>query len=139
MAYITGIGAIFFRSANPQALCAWYRDVLGLDIENWGGAEMHNSRHADDDEPPATIWKPLQAQSLSFHGSAREFMLTLTVDDLDDMITQIQAKGVTVLGRDDKSPNGRFAWILDPEGTKIELWEVKVKFWSRSSPHPERV
>lgn len=124
MARITGIGGIFFKSADPKALAAWYRDVLGLAVEDWGGALL---AHDAPGHPPHAVWSPFAADTKYFAPSTREFMINFAVDDLDAMLARIEAKGATILARDDSDPNGRFAWLLDPDGTKIELWEGKGK------------
>lgn len=119
---ITGVGGIFFRSPNPKALMAWYRDVLGLKVEDWGGVVMSYDapRH-----PPAVTVTAFTQTSAMMAPSRREFMINFAVDDLDAFLTRITARGVTVLKRDDSDPYGKFAWILDPDGTKIELYEPK--------------
>jgi catechol 2,3-dioxygenase-like lactoylglutathione lyase family enzyme len=122
MARITGIGGVFFKARDPKALSAWYRDVLGLSVEDWGGVMFQ----ASADGPPMTLFVPFEASSNHFDPSTREFMINFTVDDLDALLAMLQTKGIAPLKRDDESdPNGRFAWILDPEGSKIELWEPK--------------
>jgi predicted enzyme related to lactoylglutathione lyase len=121
MARINGIGGIFFKSRDPKALAAWYRDVLGLAVENWGGAMFPREAAG-----PYQVWTPFAADSTHFAPSGREFMVNLAVDDLDGVLARVEAKGVAVLGRDD-GEYGRFAWILDPDGTKIELWQPNTE------------
>ena len=120
--HITGIGGVFIKSPNPKALAAWYRDVLGLPLEAWGGAILHYDAPG---HPPVATWNAFPQSTDYMAPSKREVMLDFAVDDLDAIVVRLKAKGVTVLDRDDKEPNGRFAWILDPDGTKIELWEPK--------------
>ncbi len=120
--HVTGIGGIFVKSKNPAALAAWYRDVLGLTLEPWGGAIL---RYDAPLHPPALAWTALPEGSKYMLPSSRDFMLDFAVDDLDTIITRLRAKGVKILKRDDADPSGRFAWILDPDGTKIELWQPK--------------
>jgi catechol 2,3-dioxygenase-like lactoylglutathione lyase family enzyme len=119
---ITGVGGVFFKSKDPKALAAWYRDVLGLKVEDWGGAAL---RYDTPQHPPVLVWSPFPQTSGYMAPSTREFMIDFAVDDLDAYVAMLVGKGVTILKRDDKDPNGRFAWILDPDGTKIELWEPK--------------
>ncbi len=120
--HITGIGGIFFKSKDPKALAAWYRDVLGLKLEPWGGAVL---RYDVPDHPPSAAWNAF-AQSTDYMApSTREFMVDFAVDDLDAFLARIQARGVTVLKRSQDDVAGRFAWIVDPDGTKIELWQPK--------------
>lgn len=121
MARITGLGGVFFKSPNPKALEAWYRDVLGFELQDWGGALL---RYDTPGHPEFVVWTPFKADTKHFEPSTREFMLNFAVDDLDGMVKQLEAKGVAILGRQDED-YGRFAWIMDPDGMKIELWEAK--------------
>jgi predicted enzyme related to lactoylglutathione lyase len=120
---ITGVGGVFFKAKDPKALAAWYRDVLGLPLESWGGAAL---RYDAPQHPPALIWSTFPASTDYFAPSTGAFMINYAVDDLEALLTRLSAKGVAVLKRVDDDPNGRFAWILDPEGNKIELWEPKA-------------
>jgi catechol 2,3-dioxygenase-like lactoylglutathione lyase family enzyme len=122
--HVTGIGGVFIKSKDPKALAAWYRDVLGVSVEPWGGAMFSNDAPG---HPPVTVWTVLPSAGAYMAPSDREFMLDLAVDDLDAIVTRLKAKGVVILKRSDGDANGRFAWILDPDGTKIELWQPKPK------------
>lgn len=119
---ITGVGGIFLRSRDPKALTAWYRDVLGIEMQPWGGAML---LYDAPGHPPVVVLNIFPANTTYMDPSTREFMLDFAVDDLDAFLRRIEAKGVKVLKRDDSDANGKFAWILDPDGTKIELWEPK--------------
>lgn len=119
---ITGVGGVFFKSKDPKALAAWYRDVLGLPVESWGGAAL---RYDAPGHPPVLVWNAFPQTTDYMAPSTREFMVNFAVDDMDAFLARLKAKGVAILKRDDKDPNGKFAWILDPEGTKIELWQPK--------------
>jgi catechol 2,3-dioxygenase-like lactoylglutathione lyase family enzyme len=121
---ITGVGGIFLRSKDPKALASWYRDVLGLAVEPWGGAML---RYDAPGHPPTLVWSPFPQSTKYMDPSTREFMIDFAVDDMDAFLARLQAKGVPVLKRDDSDPTGRFAWIMDPDGTKIELWQPKPK------------
>jgi catechol 2,3-dioxygenase-like lactoylglutathione lyase family enzyme len=120
--HITGIGGIFVKSKNPKALAAWYREVLGLKLEVWGGAKLS---YAAPQHPDVAVWAALPEADDYMAPSTREFMVNFAVDDLDAIVAKLTAKGVKILKRDDQDPNGKFAWILDPDGTKIELREPK--------------
>lgn len=119
---ITGIGGIFFKSKDPKALMAWYRDVLGIKLEAWGGAAL---AYDAPQHPPAVIVNAFSQKTRYMDPSTREFMIDFAVDDLDAFIDRLKAKGVSILARDDSDPSGSFAWIVDPDGTKIELWAPK--------------
>ena len=118
MGRVTGVGGIFFRSRDPKALSAWYREVLGLQVEDWGGALFRPEAGSK------IVWSPFAHDSKYFEPSSREFMINFAVEDLDGLLARLEGKGVPILGRDGDD-NGRFAWIADPDGTKIELWEPK--------------
>ncbi|WP_267225513.1 VOC family protein [Dyella silvae] len=120
--HITGVGGVFFKAKDPKALAAWYRDVLGMPVEAWGGAAL---RYDAPKHPPALAWNAFPASTKYFAPSESGWMINYTVDDMDALLARLRSKGVTVLKRDDSDPNGRFAWIVDPEGNKVELWEPK--------------
>lgn len=119
--HITGVGGIFFKAKDPKALAAWYRDVLGMPLEVWGGAKL---RYDAPNHPPALIWNAFPATTNYFAPSTSEFMINYAIDDMDAFLARLGTKGVAILKRADDA-NGRFAWVLDPEGNKIELWEPK--------------
>jgi predicted enzyme related to lactoylglutathione lyase len=118
--HITGVGGIFVRSPNPKALAAWYRDVLGITLEPWGGAALRTDAPL---HPPVVTWTAFPQTTDYMAPSPRDFMVDFAVDDLNAMLTKLAAKGVKVLGRSDAGASGKFAWIMDPDGTKIELWQ----------------
>jgi predicted enzyme related to lactoylglutathione lyase len=120
--HVIGVGGVFFKAKDPKALAAWYRDVLGMPIEAWGGAAL---RYDAPKHPPVVAWNAFPASTSYFAPSTSAFMINYAVDDMDALLTRLRAKGVAILKRDDSDPNGRFAWIQDPEGNKIELWEPK--------------
>ncbi|HEY5072541.1 MAG TPA: VOC family protein [Caulobacteraceae bacterium] len=121
---ITGVGGVFFRSKDPKALAAWYRDVLGLTLQPWGGATL---RYDAPGRPPFVVWNPVPQSTGYLAPSTREFMIDFAVDDLDAFLRRLKARGVVVMKRDDSDPSGSFAWIMDPDGTKIELWQPRTK------------
>jgi predicted enzyme related to lactoylglutathione lyase len=116
MAKVLGIGGVFFKAVDPKALGEWYARVLGVQLQDWGGAMF----------PPAnrghSVWGPFAADTTYFDPSPHAFMINLMVDDIDGVLAKAKAEGVEPVGRDDQ-PYGRFAWILDPAGIKVELWE----------------
>ena len=120
--HVTGVGGVFIKAQDRKALVAWYRDVLGLPIQPWGGAVLHTDapRH-----PPVVAWTAMAASSSYFAPSASPYMIDYAVDDMDAFVARLAAKGVAIIKRVDDDPSGRFAWIMDPEGNKIELWEPK--------------
>lgn len=117
---ITGVGGVFFKSKDPKKLMAWYRDVLGMKVEAWGGIML---RYDGPQHPPVLALNVFKDESDYLEPSRREFMLNFAVDDLKAFIARLQAKKVAILKYDDRDSSGKFAWIVDPDGTKIELWE----------------
>lgn len=120
---ITGVGGIFVASPDPKALAAWYRDVLGISLAPWGGAALHYDAPG---HPPVVTWNALRVGSGYLAPSKRDFMIDFAVDDLDAVVARLKAKGVVILKQEDSDASGKFAWILDPDGTKIELWQPKA-------------
>lgn len=133
MARVTGIGGVFFKSrADHQALAGWYARHLGLKLEPWGGAILRwPEDHADDHG--LTVWNLADADSEWFAPSRSSFMINYRVDDLDELLSQLRRDGVEIVGEPETHENGRFAWILDPDGNKLELWEPKA--W-KDAPSP---
>ena len=121
--HVTGIGGVFVRSKDPKALAQWYRDVLGLDVKSWGGAALPSDAPG---HPPKVSWTAFPEADDYISPSTREFMINFAVDDMDAILARLTLKGVPILKRDDNDAFGRFAWILDPDGTKIELWQPKT-------------
>ena len=119
---VTGVGGVFVKSKDPKALAQWYREVLGLDVASWGGAALPFDAPG---HPPKVSWTAFPDTSDYMSPSTREFMINFAVDDMDAILARVAAKGVPILKRDDHDPFGRFAWIQDPDGTKIELWQPK--------------
>jgi catechol 2,3-dioxygenase-like lactoylglutathione lyase family enzyme len=118
MAKVLGLGGIFFKAADGDALSDWYRRVLGFEIQDgWGGAMWPHPQQG------FTLWSPFKADTTYFEPSAQPFMINLIVDDLDGLLAKAKGAGVEPLGREDGDANGRFAWLMDPAGVKIELWQ----------------
>jgi predicted enzyme related to lactoylglutathione lyase len=123
MARITGVGGVFFKSRNdPAALAAWYQKHLGMPVESWGGAVL---KWPDDQasDKGLTVWTVAEKGSQWFSPSDSAFMINYRVDDLEALLAQLRADGVTVVSGPESHENGKFAWIMDPEGNKVELWE----------------
>ena len=119
---VVGVGGVFFKAKDPKMLAAWYHEVLGMPVEAWGGAAL---RYDTPNHPPVLTWSAFSASTTYFAPSTSAFMINYAVDNMDALLARLHAKNVAILQQDDKDPNGRFAWILDPEGNKIELWEPK--------------
>lgn len=122
MEKVTGIGGIFFKSSDPKALSEWYKEHLGFDVSNWGGATFTWGGEGDDAKG-MTLWTPFKADTKYFEPSTAPFMLNYRVRDLDAMLAQLRAAGVQVDEKVDDSEYGRFGWGMDPDGNRFELWQ----------------
>jgi catechol 2,3-dioxygenase-like lactoylglutathione lyase family enzyme len=123
MAKVTGIGGVFFKSRGDRAaLAEWYRKHLGIELAEWGGAVL-NWQDDPAEDGGLTVWHLADSDSQWFSPSTSSFMINYRVDDLAEMLEQLRAGGVEIVGGPDAHENGKFAWIMDPDGNKVELWE----------------
>ena len=122
MKRVTGIGGILFKARDPKALGEWYRRHLGMNLEDWGGVAF---RWGDGEPSGAgtTIWSPFAADTDYFAPSTAPFMVNFRVDDLHALLAALKAEGCEVQDRVEESEYGKFGWVLDPEGNKVELWQ----------------
>jgi predicted enzyme related to lactoylglutathione lyase len=123
MRRVTGIGGIFFKAKDAPALQAWYKRHLGIDVQEWGGTAF---TWTDAEGKPAagtTIWSIGSAQGDHFAPSTATFMVNYRVDDLHALVKVLRDEGCNVLEKIDESEYGKFAWVIDPEGNKVELWQ----------------
>jgi catechol 2,3-dioxygenase-like lactoylglutathione lyase family enzyme len=120
---VHGIGGVFFKARDPAALSQWYREHLGFDVQEWGGAQFPWQRQDRAGEPAYTVWCPFAHDTKYFEPSHKDFMLNLRVDDLDAMLDKLRAQGVRVFDRREQTEQGRFGYAMDPEGLLLELWE----------------
>jgi predicted enzyme related to lactoylglutathione lyase len=124
MKRVTGIGGVFFKSENPEAIKTWYANHLGIAADQYGA--MFWSR--DDENPEqriSTAWSPFDANTAYFAPSQKQWMINYRVENLEALLDVLRQEGVTVVGAVEEYDYGKFGWILDPEGNKIELWEPK--------------
>lgn len=119
---VTGIGGIFFKCQNPEDLKSWYSAHLGLQTDSHG--TLFEFRKADKPEEKAYLqWAPFTADTDYFEPSKKEFMINYRVENIEDLVVELKANGVTVLDEIESYEYGKFVHILDPENNKIELWE----------------
>ncbi len=127
MARVTGVGGVFFKSrGDDRELAAWYAEHLGLQLEDFGGAVLKWQEDPLEDGG-LTVWHVAEQDTQWFSPSGASFMINYRVDDLDGLLHQLRASGVEIIGGPDTHENGRFAWIMDPDGNKLELWEPKPR------------
>jgi predicted enzyme related to lactoylglutathione lyase len=123
MKRVTGIGGVFFKSKNPKALSEWYRLHLGVDVQDWGGAVFQWSTPEKPEPNGMTVWNVFDASSKYFDPSTAPFMVNYRVEDLHAVIAALRAEGCAVDAKTEESEFGKFGWVADPDGNRIELWE----------------
>lgn len=126
MAKVTGIGGVFFlANGDDKELLLWYQRCFGMEAEVFGGSVLKwADDHAEDEG--VTVWHVGERESDWFGPSKARFMINYRVDDMDGMLKRLKDEKVEILKGPESHENGRFAWLLDPEGNKVELWEPKL-------------
>jgi predicted enzyme related to lactoylglutathione lyase len=123
MKRVTGIGGIFIKSADTKRLREWYRKHLGIEIAEWGGTSFPWSGPHNPAGQGSTAWSLFEASSNYFDPSAAPFMVNYRVEDVHALVAELRKEGCQVIGNVEESEFGKFGWVLDPDGNKIELWE----------------
>ena len=123
MKKVTGIGGVFFKAQDPVALRAWYQMHLGVDVQEWGGAAFSWSDEGGKPVSGTTAWNITSIESDQFAPSKSTFMINYRVADLGSLLQSLRSEGCDVLDKTDDSEYGKFGWVIDPEGNKIELWQ----------------
>jgi len=123
MAKVTGIGGVFFKSTEDhKKLAEWYSKNLGIQLEPWGGAILKWTDDTAGDRG-VTAWHVAAKNTEWFSPSASSFMINYRIDDMSEMLAHLTRNGVEILKGPESDDNGKFAWVLDPDDNKIELWE----------------
>jgi predicted enzyme related to lactoylglutathione lyase len=117
---VTGIGGVFFKSKDPKASKEWYNKHLGFNTDDYG---MTFRWKNEENEECTTQWSPFKEDTTYFEPSKKEFMFNYRVENLAELLKTLKEEGVTVVGKMEEYSYGKFGWILDNEGNKIELWE----------------
>jgi predicted enzyme related to lactoylglutathione lyase len=120
---VTGIGGIFFKAKDAPSLRDWYKRHLGIDVQEWGGTAFS---WADSDGNPTggtTVWSVGTAEGDQMAPSEAPFMINYRVENLHALVAALKAEGCNLLDKIDESEYGKFAWAIDPEGNKVELWQ----------------
>lgn len=126
MARVTGVGGIFFKTRSDRtALAAWYQKHLGMPLEPWGGAALRWPEDTAEDKG-VTAWHLAAPNSKWFAPSDASFMINYRVDDMKALLANLTAAGIEILQGPESHENGKFAWIADPDGNKVELWEPRL-------------
>lgn len=123
MKRVTGIGGIFFKGQNAEQLREWYRAHLGIEADGSSGYAFEWRERDAPEKVGQTVWSIFNDQTKYFEPSKSSFMINYRVDDLDAVLAELRAEGVEVDDKTDESEYGKFGWIMDPDGNRIELWE----------------
>ncbi len=123
MKRVTGIGGIFFKAKDAPALQAWYKRHLAIDVQEWGGTAFTWADPAGRATGGTTVWSVAPEEGDQFAPSKASFMVNYRVEDLQALVAVLKEEGCIVLDKLDESEYGKFAWVIDPEGNKVELWE----------------
>ncbi len=123
MKRVTGIGGVFFKSKDPEALRAWYKVHLGIDVQEWGGFAFEWKTPNNPEGVGTTTWSPFPADTRYFEPSSAPFMVNYRVEDLHALLAVLRTEGVQVQDKVEESEYGKFGWVLDPEWNKLELWQ----------------
>lgn len=123
MKRVTGIGGVFFKCKDPDAVKAWYKKHLGFDTDQWG-TSFEWRQGANADKKGFTQWSPFSDKTTYFEPSKKEFMINYRVENIEALVSELKKEGVTVTDDIQTFDYGKFVHILDLEGNKIELWEA---------------
>lgn len=117
---VTGLGGFFFKTENPDKVKEWYGKHLGLPVDQYGCTFWWKDKEGND---ASTQWSPFKENTKYFEPSQKQFMMNFRVENLHELLATLKEEGVTIVGEVEEYDYGKFGWILDPEGNKIELWE----------------
>ena len=123
MRRVTGVGGIFISAKDPTSLCAWYKKHLGIDVQDWGGAAFTWTDSEGNPTGGTTAWSIGPADGKHFAPSKSTFMVNYRVEDLAALLNALREEGCDVLEQTDDSEYGKFGWVMDPEGNRVELWQ----------------
>lgn len=122
MKRVTGLGGIFFKCEDPEKMKEWYRNHLGIESDQYGGKFVWRD-HENPEKEAITAWSPFAKDSDYYAPSTKEYMFNYRVENLEGLLKVLKEEGVEVVGEMESYSYGKFGWIMDPEGRKIELWE----------------
>jgi predicted enzyme related to lactoylglutathione lyase len=117
---VTGIGGLFFKTEDPQKTKDWYQKHLGFNTDQWGCTFWWKDKEGNN---ASTQWSPFAKDTKHFEPSKKDFMFNYRVENLVELMKELEKEGVTIVGKMEEYDYGKFAWILDNDGNKIELWE----------------
>jgi len=121
---VTGIGGIFFKTKDPKATKDWYSKHLGFNTDQWGSTFWWKDKKGND---CSTQWSPMNEDTDYYEPSKKQFMVNYRVENLEELLAELKKEGVEIVGEMQTFDYGKFGWIMDPDGNKIELWEPNDK------------
>ncbi len=124
---VIGLGGIFFKAKDSKALGEWYAKYLGVPVEPWGGVTWKPEAMLESGKDGYNLLTFFKADTKYLEPSQQPFMINLIVDDLSALVVALHQEGVDVMGEVQESEYGKFSWVMDPEGNKVELWEPPKK------------
>jgi len=124
MKRVTGIGGIFFKASDPKKLGQWYKSHLGIDVEEWGGHAFRWVTADNHSGSGTTVWSPFAKDTDYFAPSQSSFMINYRVDELHALLAALRKEGCEVDDKVEESEYGKFGWLMDPDGNRIELWQA---------------
>jgi predicted enzyme related to lactoylglutathione lyase len=119
---VTGIGGVFFKTEDAKTTKEWYKNHLGFNTDDWGCTFWWKDKEGND---CSTQWSPFTKDTDHFKPSKKDFMFNYRVENLTELLEELKKEGVTVLDKVEEFEYGKFGWIVDLDGNKIELWEPK--------------
>jgi len=125
MKRVTGLGGIFFKATDPKKIKEWYGKHLGLPVDEYGASFRWIDLDNNAKVPALTAWSPFKEDTTYFQPSEKQFMFNYRVENLVELLKVLKEEGVQIVGKMEAHSYGKFGWIMDPEGNKIELWEPK--------------
>ena len=117
---VTGLGGFFFKTKDPDNIKSWYKKHLGIPTDQYGWSFWWKDAEGKDG---MTQWSPFKEDTSYFNPSEKQFMMNFRVENVRELLKALEKEGVTIVGEVEEYDYGKFGWILDPEGNKIELWE----------------
>jgi predicted enzyme related to lactoylglutathione lyase len=124
MKRVTGLGGVFFKTSDPKKIKEWYGKHLGLPVDEYGASfKWIEVDKPDAKEPAVTAWSAFDENTKYFEPSQKPFMFNYRVENLVELLKVLKEEGIEIVGEIQEYPYGKFGWIMDPDGNKIELWE----------------
>lgn len=132
---VTGIGGIFFKTKDPKMIREWYKKHLGIKTPDEYGGIFEWRKSDEPDKKGYTVWSPFAEDTKYFEPSTKDFMFNYRVNDLKSLLSELKKSGVIVIDKIEELEYGKFGWIVDPEGNKIELWEPVDEEFTKMYPN----